>query len=47
MNTDITLQTDRAGYGKKNHVRQTTDRGLFEEAAKQQVMPIYTDYMLM
>ena len=25
---------------KKNHVRQTTDRGLFEEATKQQVMPI-------
>lgn len=35
------LQTEGAGYGeKKNHVRQTTDRGLFEEATKQQVMPI-------
>lgn len=25
---------------EKNHVRQTTDRGLFEEATEQQVMAV-------
>jgi hypothetical protein len=33
------LQAEGAGY-EKSHVSQTTDRGLFEEATKQQVLPI-------
>lgn len=33
------LPAEQAGNGE-SHVRQTTDRGLFEEATKQQVMPI-------
>lgn len=33
------LQAEQAG-NEESHVRQTTDRGLFEEATKQQVMPI-------
>lgn len=33
------LAAEQAG-NEESHVRQTTDRGLFEEATKQQVMPI-------